>query len=192
MSALWKWIEDNHDEVQTIVFTLGTIAAFAVIKHNAIVSRREATIKMVNEQFGDEGGHYEAFKTLFLELEASGQDLLEYVAQTPENKAGRDILLRQLNRYELIALSISKGVFSEPFYHRWFYSQLLRDFDRLGPLIRAMRTRFDNDAYFCEFENLAARWHRKKHPAKYPPMWKILWWIITGSRTKASRALRRH
>jgi hypothetical protein len=127
VSGLWKWLEDNHDQTQTVVFTLTAIAAFAVIKHNAIVSRREATIEMVNEQFADEGDHYDKFKTLFLELEESGQDLLDYTAQTEANKTGRDILLRQLNRYELIALAISKGVFSEKFYKRWFFSQLTND-----------------------------------------------------------------
>lgn len=190
MPGVWHWIGVNHDQIQTLVFTLGTIAAFAVIKHNAIVSRREATIEMVNEQFSDEGDHYDEFKTLFIELEGSSQNLLDYTAQTTDNKTGRDIILRQLNRYELIALAIRKGVFSERFYKRWFFSQLLNDFDRLLPLIKSMRRHFDNDAYFCEFENLAGRWKRKKHPVKYPPMWKIIWWVLTGNRAKASRALR--
>jgi hypothetical protein len=191
VAGFWKWIGDNHDQIQTVVFTLGTFAAFGVIKHNAIISRREKTIDMVNEQFGDEDGHYEAFKTFFLELEESGQQLTDYAAETSDNKAGRDILLRQLNRYELIALAIDKGVFSGRFYHRWFYTQLTRDFDRLLPLINAMRGHFDNDAIFCEFENLALQWKRKKHPVKFPPTWKILWWVLTGNRAKAGRALRR-
>ena len=191
MCTFWDWIKDNHDQIQTVVFTLGTVAAFAVIKHNAIVSRREATIEMVNEQFGDEAGHYEEFKTLFLDLEQSGQNLLDYTVQTPENTKGRDIILRQLNRYELVALAISKGVFSEAFYKRWFYSQLMHDFVRLWPLIASMRRHFENEAYFCEFANLAARWDRKKHPVKHPPKWKIMWWVLINKRLRARSALKR-
>jgi hypothetical protein len=188
--AAWEWIGGNHDAIQTVLLVFGTIAAFLVIGHNALVSRREATIQMVNEQFGDEAGHYEEFKTLFVDLEASGQALTDYIAETQDNKAGRDILLHQLNRYELIALAIDQGVFSGKFYHRWFYSQLTRDYGRLRSLIEGMRRHFDNDAIFCEFENLANRWKRKRHPVKYPPTLKILWWVLVGRRAKASRALR--
>jgi hypothetical protein len=158
--------------------------------HNAIISRREATIQMVDKQFGDERQHYEDYKTLFLDIEETGQDLVDFASEDANNKKARDILLRQLNRYELIALAVSKGVFSERFYKRWFYTQLTRDFDRLLPLIKAMRQHFTNEAIFCEFESLAQRWERKKHPVKHPPTWKILWWIATGRRSKASLALR--
>ncbi len=190
VGCAWNWIGANHDALQTILLILGTLAAFGVIKHNAIVSRREATITMVNTAFSDERDFYEDFKTLFLDLEESGQELTDFTAQTGGNKEGRDILLRQLNRYELIALSISKGAFDERFYKRWFFTQLTNDYARLAPLIASMRRQFSNEAIFCEFENLAQRWERKKHPVKHPPAWKIMLWIIQGKRAKASKALR--
>lgn len=190
ISEIWTWVGTNSAAIQTVVLVFATIAAFAVIKHNGIISRREATIQMVQAQFGDEGVHYENYKSLYLELSQAEQDITEFTAETPDNKVGRDILLRQLNRYELIALGIAKGVIAEKFYKRWFFSQLLKDHERLKPLIMSMRRHFENDAYYCEFERVAARWNRKKHPIKHPPMWKIIWWVILGRRALAIRALR--
>lgn len=88
--ALWCWISANAEAVQAVLLILATIAAFAVIAHNAVISRREKTIDMVNEQFGDEAGHYEAFKTFFLDLEESGQALTDY-AQLVEKLAATGV-----------------------------------------------------------------------------------------------------
>ena len=191
IAEAWAWIGANSAAIQAVLLVFATIAAFVVIKHNAIVSRRETTIEMVHAQFGEEGQHYEGFKSFFLELEEANQQLTDFAAETADNKLGRNILLRQLNRYELISLAMAKGVFDERFYKRWFFSQFTRDYERLSPLINAMRKHFENDAYFCEFERAAFRWNRKRHPVKYPPKWKVIWWVLTDRRGKARSALRK-
>lgn len=189
MAAAWVWMNANAGGIQTVAIVATAIAAFWVILHNGIISRREATIQMVNSQLEDDSDSYQSFKDLITNLEAEKQDIGLFAAETLENKPSRDILLRQLNRYELISLAIKKKVFDEKFYKRWFFSQLTRDYAKLLPFINAVRSTFNNDAYYCEFEALAERWNRKKHPVKHPPKWKLLWWVLTNQAARTRRAL---
>jgi|GEM_PF-3961540 len=189
LATIWSWIDTNSAAMQTVCIVAGTGAAFLVIFHNGLISRREATIQMVDAQFGEEGDRYEKFKSLMTDIESLNQCISEYAQETSDNKEARDIILRQLNRYELISLGIKKGVFNEGFYKRWFFSQVIRDHEKLSPFVAKTREIYSNDAYFCEFDDLTNRWQRKKHPVKHPPKWKIVWWLVTGQTSRAKRAL---
>ncbi|EQB33446.1 DUF4760 domain-containing protein [Sphingobium ummariense] len=185
----WAWMAANADPVQAVCVLAGTVAAFLVIAHAGLISRREATIAMVNAQFGEEGAKYQDFKNTMQLIEANGNNIADYAKEDPDEKPIYDIILRQVNRYELIALGIRQGVFNEKFYKMWFFSQVMRDYEKLSPFINETRQVFDNQAYFCEFESLAKRWDRKRHPVKHPPKWKIAYWVMTGKFTKALQAL---
>lgn len=189
MQQAWQWVGENSDPLQTIFIVLGTVAAFAVILHNGVISRREATIQMVNRQLGPERDEYTEFKDLMRHIEESGSDIGDYADRAFDNSKAQDIILRQLNHYELISLGVTQSVFNEKFYKRWFFSQVMRDFKKLKPFIIRTREIYENQAYFCEFESLAARWDRKRHPVKHPPRWKIVWWVLTGDLARAKRAL---
>lgn len=190
MEQFWCWLGDNSDALQTIFIVLGTIAAFVVIMHNGLISRREATIQMVNSQLGAERDEYTQFKNLMREIEESKGDIGDYAETAFDNSDAQDIILRQINRYELISLGISQSVFNEKFYKRWFFSQVMRDYEKLTPFITRTRQIYKNEAYFCEFESLAGRWDRKRHPVKHPPRWKIVWWIVKGDFSRAKKALK--
>lgn len=176
--------------LQTLCFVLSAIAAFWIIVMNSRISRRESTSEMVQTTFGDEKAHYDKFSDMMRELDEARKSVTDYAVLTSDNRDGRDILMRQLNRYELICLGIRQHVFDEQFYKLWFFSQVMKDYDRLRPLIEAIRREQNNHAYFCEFESLVAKWRRKRHPVKYPSVWKIIWWIVTNQRAKARNALR--
>lgn len=189
MAEIWKWIGDNSPAIQSVAVVVSALTAFVLLRHSSKISRREATIEMVNSQLEDDGDSYNDFKNLIADSEAAGTALESFAAETADNRPGRDILLRQLNRYELVALAIKEGVFDERFYKRWYYSQFMRDFEKLTPLISGLRTHYANPAYYCEYESLAARWNHKRHPVKHPPKWRIAFWVVTGQRGKAKKAL---
>jgi hypothetical protein len=191
ISAAWAWIDANSQAVQAVCIVLSAIAAFLVIWHNGRISRQAATIAMVRATFFEDGEResYNKFKEFIENLETDGQCISDFAEPKHDNSDANALILRQINNYELVSLGIKKGVFDERFYKRWFFSQLTRDFKKLKPYIDRVRECYHNDAYFCEFEGLAGRWDRKRHPVKHPPKWKVSWWVITGQPEKAQRAL---
>ena len=146
---------------------------------------------MVRETFFDGGEResYEQFKEVVQDYEDKGISLATLADEVNDKSDEAQHLLRQINSYELVALGMAKGVFDERFYKRWFFSQLTRDYQKLAPYIQAVRDRYQNQAYFCEFEALAGRWQRKRHPVKHPPKWKIAYWALRGQTAKARQAL---
>jgi len=187
----WAWIGLNSPAIQAVCIVLSAIAAFAVIWHNGRISRQSSTIGMVRNTFFDtkEKASYENFKDVIQKYE-DNQTSLAVLADADHDKSDdTEAVLRQINSYEMVALGITKGVFDERFYKRWFFSQLTRDYRKVTPYIDAVRERYQNQAYFCEFEALANRWQRKRHPVKHPPRWKMLLWTATGQDTKVKQAL---
>lgn len=189
IDEIWHWVRENSDGIEAVSLVAAAIAGFIVIRYHAIISRREATIRMVDFQLEEGREGYQEFKDLMKTAEEAGPEITEYAIETSDTKAGRDIILAQLNRYELISLGIKQKVFSERFYKRWFYSQFTRDFAKLTPFIETTRTHYNNMAYYCEFESLAHRWERKRHPVKHPPRWKVIWWLIINQPVRAKQAL---
>lgn len=191
ISNAWKWIGDNSDAIQAVCIVLSAIAAFLVIWHGGRVNRLKATVDMVRATFFEDGARksYGEFKTLLSALDEADQDISEYAEEDSDRAEGNAVILKQINNYELISLGIKKRVFDERFYKRWFFSQLTRDFQKVQPYIARVRQNYHNDAYFCEFEALAGRWERNKHPIKHPPKWKIAYWIVTGQQERAQRAM---
>lgn len=194
MPEIWPWIMANADGIEATAVVASAIAAFLIIWHNRALHRRQETILMVHRTFfGDEERQsYSDFKSVILSAEEAKQDLTDFAAEAHDRSDAKDHLLRQLNEYELISLGIKEGVFDERFYKRWFFTQFTRDFAKLRGFIIGLRDRYHNDAYFCEFESLARRWNRKKHPVKHPPRRRILWWIVSGQMDRARRALEDH
>jgi hypothetical protein len=175
-----------------VCIVLSAIAAFLVIWHGGKVNRLKATVDMVRATFFEENARksYNEFKDLLSALDEAKQDISEYAGSDSDRSEGESVILKQINNYELISLGIKKNVFDEKFYKRWFFSQLTRDYSKVQPYITAVRETYNNDAYFCEFETLAARWNRYKHPIKHPPKWKRIYWMATGQDDKVQRAMK--
>jgi hypothetical protein len=191
ISDVWKWIGENSDAIQAVCIVLSAVAAFLVIWHGGKVNRLKATVDLIRATFFEENARksYDDFKKLLSDLDADNRNISEFAEPHGDRAEGNSIILKQINNYELISLGIKKNVFDEKFYKRWFYSQLTRDYDKVEPYIYAVREFFHNDAYFCEFQALAGRWKRNKHPVKHPPRWKIAYWVLSGQHERAQRGI---
>ncbi len=186
--GFWGWLLVHGTAIQTVAVVISAAAAFLVIWHNGKLNRRRATLDMIIRTFLDEREHkqYQEFAALMTQVDAATLDPLTFFEETQSNKDDRKSILQQLNTYELISLGIRRKVFDEAFYKHWFYSQFIKDFHRLKPLIR--RVRSDNAARFCEFASLYDRWLRKRHPVKHPGRAKQAWWALTGQGDKLDAA----
>lgn len=69
-----------------------------------------------------------------------------------------------LNNYETISVGIQLGIYDEEMFKRVMYGSLVKAYDRVLPLINAVREEKKRDTIFTEFEWLAKRW--KDNPLK--------------------------
>lgn len=124
-----------------------------------------------------------------LEIKESKSDVRDYAIERHDNEEGRNIILQTANHYEMVSLAIKTKVFDEKYYKYWFYTQFLKDFDKLFPFIESVRDYEHNQAYYCEFQTMVDRWKRKKHPVKHPAKMKKIWWILSNQVSRAKAAL---
>jgi len=167
------------------IATSATVALIVFI-YTRRVNRRRATLDMVMRTFLDERGGkvYDAFKALVRRDQAENDDfsLVSLAAHTPENEAQRNVVIDQLNIYELVALGIRRGLFDERFYKLWFHRQFTTDYENVAQLVAVIQTK--RPSIFCEFGALYHRWKKKRHPVNHPPRFKIIWWSIIGDYEK--------
>ena len=175
-------------EVGVLVLTAGI--ATAVYIYTRGIDRKRATLDMVKKTFLDHGGAelYDAFKALVRRDQdaADAFALVELVERTDENGEARDIVINQLNIYEIIALGIRKKLFHEKIYKLWFHGQFTRDYEHVKKLIEAIQKK--RPSVFCEFTWLYHRWMRRKHPINQPSWFKLVWWAATRNYQQLDRA----
>lgn len=170
---------------------ISATVALVVFAYTRRVNRRRATLDMVMRTFLDERGAkiYEQFKAILHRHQDAGDEftLLNLLTRTAENEKDRNIIIDQLNNYELAALGIRRGLFDERFYKLWFHWQFTKDFESVACLIDAIQA--EKPSIYCEFRKLHDRWLKKKHPENHPSWFKMTWWSATRNRDALQKAL---
>jgi hypothetical protein len=79
---------------------------------------------------------YDKFIALTRKAEdpGSGFSFIGLKEYTPENEADRNVVIDQMNSYELVALGIRNGVFDDGFFKHWYHGQFMRDYRALEQL----------------------------------------------------------
>lgn len=167
--------------ISATAIVLSSIVALSVFLYTRHANRRRATLDMVMKTFLDDIGQkkYSEFKSLLRRYHEPDNCLKieNLIDPSNENREDRDLVLFQLNSYELISLGIRRGIFDESFYKMWFHSQFMKDFDHLQHFIVAAQARKSSN--YCEFSSLQAKWKRNGHPVSSPSRLKMAWWAIT-------------
>lgn len=189
----WWWIASNADPIQAVCVVLSAGAAFAVFSHASRLSRREKTIDMIEGTLfsnGEGAGlRYTTFKNLARQTEEAGKRLADYYPQADEDQVkAYDIIVEQLNYFEIVSLGIRQGVFDEKLYKYWFQSQFLADFKKLWPFIQCVQTEHGASLY-SEMMWLRSRWMAKAHPLQDTSKMKIVWWAVTGKWLRVQEAV---
>lgn len=133
----------------------------------------------------ESGARYDKFKNIIRRDEDPNDNfsLMGLFEKTPENEADRNILIDQINSYELSSLGIRRGIFDEAFYKLWFHRQFTKDFESVQPYIKKVQAEKSPSVY-CEFCALYERWMRNKHPVANPNRFKMAYWAITKNHAK--------
>ena len=126
-------------QVAQIVATVAVIAsactAVGVLCYTRRANRRRATLDFVMKTFVDEAGRLMYDKFIALTRKADDpKDEFTFVslkAHTTENENDRNVVIDQMNIYELVALGIRNGVFDDGFFKYWYHSQFMRDYKAL-------------------------------------------------------------
>ncbi len=172
--------------VSAAAIVASSITAFAVFAYTRRTNKRRATLDMVMKTFldNDANSRYDDFISL-VNKDADVLDTFQLTSllhSTPTNIADRNVVLAQLNTYELVALGIRRGVFDEKFYKHWFHRQFTKDYDSVKPLLSLIQ--HEAPSVFCEYGSLYERWMKSKHPVSSPSRWKLMWWGATKNHEK--------
>lgn len=105
-----------------------------------------------------------------------------------ENEEDRNVVIDQMNTYELVALGIHNGVFDDGFFKHWYHGQFMRDYEAIEELLSEVQK--DRPSTFCEMKKLHDKWKKNQHPVNNPGMIRKGWWLLRGKNDKLAAALK--
>lgn len=142
--------------------------------------------------FVDEAGRLMYDKFIALTRRADNKldefTFVSLVDFTKDNEDHRNVVIDQMNTYELVALGIRNGVFDDGFFKHWYHGQFMRDYGAIEELLHEIQK--DRPSTFCEMKWLHDRWTKNQHPVNNPGKLRKLWWLIRGHDQKLAAALR--
>lgn len=74
-----------------------------------------------------------------------------------------------LNDLELTAIGIKRGIIDCQLYRSWCESSVVRRWREAAEFVSARRARFDTSKIYCELEEMAKAWDKKRHGYKFDP-----------------------
>jgi hypothetical protein len=188
-STLVAW-KDAAPALGAFVAILSASIALAVFSHTRLANRRRATLDMVMRTLLDDTVQkkYGEFKKL-VRRDGNPDDAFKLeglLEPDVENHDDREIILNQLNIYELMALGIRRKIFDEKFYKRWFHATFMKDYEDSIAFIKAAQER--KASRFCEMSALYNRWTKAGHPVSSPGRLKMGYWALSGQTEKIVKA----
>lgn len=183
----WK---DAAPAFGAIIALVSVIVAFFVFRHARIANRRRATLDMVMKTLMDSFSQkrYGDYKALIRKDKDTGDcfKIESLLDASNENHDDRELVLQQLNIYEMTSLGINRKLFDEQFYKRWFHNQFMTDFENARAFIEGAQGR--KGSVYCEFTLLYNRWQKFGHPVSSPGNLKLAFWSATGQLEKVDQA----
>lgn len=183
----WK---DAAPAAGAITAIVSALVALIVFHYTRAANRRRATLDMVMKTLLDDASQqrYSQFKIIIRKHKDPNDCFkIETLSKvTNENQADRDVVLHQMNVYELTALGIRRGVFDEAFYKRWFHNQFLTDYESAVDFINAARER--KASLYCECTSLYQKWYNNGHPSASTSRFKMAYWAFMRKADKLDQA----
>jgi len=148
-----------------IIAALAALIAIWAVITQRIIARRRATLNHIIRQESDS----ELIKSrqLFITTAKSNGGLVPWSEEDKEKSNQAQAIRLFLNEFELISISIQKGIIDYEMYKRWNKSGTLGVWASAAPFIYRLRERLDNDAIFHEFEQLANWLKDDRMPKRY-------------------------
>lgn len=137
------------------VSAIGVI--ITLIWHKRIACRRATLDIVLTEQTDAQTVEQ---RTRFVRLRDDGH-LAQWANPDKTSSDEAAVIRAALNRYELVAIGIRRGIIDEKSYKRWCRTTLVKDWIACKPMVMQIRQNASIPTYFCEFEALAKRWANK-------------------------------
>jgi len=141
------------------VFAAG-VWMFFQVRANRRIAREKSTLDVLLKREWDKD--YLDHKAKFNRLRDAEGGLSKWVCSDHKNSDEVNSIRYIFNDYELIALSIHRGIIDEMIYKEWFRSSMLRDYMAAEVAIRATRTLANAPKNYIQWEELAKKWQREK------------------------------
>ncbi len=160
MISLSDWLLGQQGAI-FISAVLASIFAYFQIRSARYRTKISSTLEFLSDRQWDRD-YIEARKK-FIELRERGNLENHAVNGIDAESDCQMAILKILNDYELIAISISKGIMDEEFYKDWAKSTLVRDFKDAQGFINTLnkeetKKRGWETKYYCEFCVLGRKW----------------------------------
>jgi Domain of unknown function (DUF4760) len=191
---MFDWLVSWKEAAPAIGACIAAMSAFVaalVFRHTRQTNRRRATLDMVMKTLLDESSQkrYAEFKGIIRRDKdvADCFKLASLADPNTEDQHGRQIVLSQLNIYELMSLGIRRGLFDGAFYKLWFCTQFLADYESSASFIEAAKAR--RPAVYCEFTALYQKWSSNGHPKLSPSRLRMAWWALNRNSSRIEAAM---
>lgn len=150
--------------IQTGAITLSAIGAILVIIHNGRSAKRRATIDLIIAEQKDKeyNQKYSSVSKLINNKDSCLVDYAKYLDGENEEHNELNNIRFVLNRLEFTARGIRKKIFEESIYKELKYTNFLKLWEAVEPLVMEIRRKKKTDTYYQEIEWLANRWKHKK------------------------------
>ena len=180
-AAAWAfWYFDIWNKLPSLtepqaVFISGflavAVAIWAIYSQRAI-TRRQATLDHIAMLQAD--GNLTRHRVKFRELVKAPGGLAMWAALDKEGTAEYQSITTRLNEFELISIGIQRGCIDFELYARWYKTGTVREWRDAQAFITALRTRFDNQLIFHEFQEMV-RWFQTDTEPPRRGRWSAFW-----------------
>ena len=151
------------DIVQTIILLVSAIAAaYAVVQHRRL-TKKTSTLQVILSDTSD-SRIVEASSNVYKMITSNKNFYEVLIKQSTEDKTEVESLKIILNRYEVYATGINKGILDGDLLKTLYYSNFMVFWKHAKPCIMELRKEKDCPTLFQEFEKVMSNW--KKHPLK--------------------------
>nr|WP_299438717.1 DUF4760 domain-containing protein [uncultured Rhodospira sp.] len=153
--------------ISPIILFISASAAILLVVLNYNSSERNRRINTMLRIFEiEQGEHYSGIHRTFSFVKQEGLFDRLHSPSSTEFRRMRSDVQQYLNHYELIAIGIQEGVFSDALYKRWMRGPFVRDWNTAADFIQRERWRWDartgrwiyHAALFENYQAVAKQW----------------------------------
>lgn len=135
--------------------SIGAYVATQSIARAREIARLRATLDVILKTESDT--HFQSIYSTFTSERSRNGGLVALTdAKSDQEHAAKRKVDDFLNHYELIAISIEKGILDEGFYTSWMKTSFIKHYNQSKEYIAAVRK--TNAKAYTEFEALALKW----------------------------------
>ena len=144
--------------IQAGAIIISAIGVIITLLWSRNVARRRATLDILLSEQTDQGTL--TIRTEFAKLRDAGH-LAKWANPEETSSEQAEVIRSTLNRYELVAIGIRRGIIDGKSYKRWCRTTLVKDWTACKPFVTQIRQNQKTSTFFCEFETLARKWASK-------------------------------